>query len=406
MTDAISRGQRILFLTELFPYPPAVAGDAVYGRGVIETWASVADITVLCAESGADRNLGHPQVTWRVVGPQRTGRAKSVGSRFPLIAWKSSTAHYREALAALLQEGRWDAIVLESLGLAFALPIVAAYRHRNPDTKLVYVSHEWEYQTRSSKYRSYGLSLPKRLAASLDLHKVRYWENLLIRSCDVVTVINTADVNSFRVVDGSRKYLVVLPGYSGPVTAVRAVTDAVPRRVLILGGRRSEQKQQVLLDWLDVAYDYLESAGIEILVVGDIPELLRARVQSDYPSVQVLGFAEDLESVISQARAGLIVDTVGGGFKIRLLSHVFQRLPIIGLSEAIVGLPTPEGEGYLAAATLADLRELVCTAVDQPALLDAVQNRAFEDCEKEFSWTDRAQALQAALGNDAGSVLV
>ena len=407
MSDVVSRpAQSVLYLTKVFPYPPAVAGDAVYTRGVIEALATFANVTALCADSGAERRLGHTGVTWQVVEPQRTGRAGSVASKYPLIAWKGATAAYRRALGALLREGAWDTIVLDNIGLAFALPLTRAYQRAHSGTKLVYVSHEWEYPTRSGKYGSYTMSLPKRLAAALDLRKVRNWENALIRECDIVTVINTADAASFRTIDSSRKYLPILPGYDGPVTAAREVTDDVPRRVLILGGRRSEQKQQVLLDWLEVADDRLVSAGIETVVVGDIPDDLRARVVEGYPGVEVLGFADDLETVISQARAGLIVDTVGSGFKLRLLSHVFQRLPIVGLSEAIDGLPTPEGEGYLAAATLTDLVQLVRKALDEPRLLNAVQERAFADCEREFSWDERARTLRTALEDGVDDVLV
>lgn len=400
------RAPRVLYLTKVFPYPPAVAGDAVYSRGVVEAMATFASVTVLCADSGAERQLGHAGVTWHVVGPQRTGKAGSVGSKFPLIAWKGATTHYRRALGKLLHEGVWDTIALDNIGLAFALPLAKAYRRAHPATKLVYVSHEWEYPTRSGKYGSYAMSVPKRLAAALDLHKVRHWENALIRDCDIVTVINTADVASFRTIDSSRKYLPILPGYDGSVVAARKITEDVPRRVLLLGGRRSEQKQQVLLDWLGVAYDRLVSVGIEIAVVGDIPDDLRARVIEGYPNVKVLGFADDLGAVTSQARAGLIVDTVGSGFKLRLLSHVFQRLPIMGLSEAIDGLPTPEGEGYLGAATLGDLVQLVCTSLDELKLLNAIQERAFADCESEFSWSERARILRTAIEDGANDVLV
>ncbi|GAB2738650.1 glycosyltransferase [Sinomonas soli] len=391
--------KRILYLTKVFPYEPAGAGDSVYSRGVIEAWSTVANVTVLCADSGARRRFGQRRVNWQIVDPPRTTRAGSVMSVLPLIAWKGATRAYRQELSALLRQNAWDAIVLDNIGVAFALPKARSYRRKYPTTKLVYVSHEWEYPTRAGKYRSYKIGFWKKLAAAFDLRKVRHWENALIRHCNIVTVINPADADSFRTIDPAPKYLPILPGYDGPVVTVRDITEAVPRRVLILGGRRSEQKQQVLLDWLHVAYERLESAGIETLVVGDIPDKLRAQIVEDYPRVEVVGFAEDLGAVIKDARAGLIVDTVGSGFKLRLLSHVFQRLPVVGLSGAIVGLPTPEGEGYLAAPTLADLVDLVCTALEQPDLLDAVQKRAFVDCEQEFSWAERAQVLRKAVGH-------
>ena len=399
-------GCRILYLTKVLPYPPAVAGDSVYGRGLIEALASVAEVTVICANSGADHGSGKAEVDWRIVGAVRSGRAKSVFSRWPLIAWKGATPDYVAELDALLQLEGWDAIVLADLGLAHALPRAVAYRLSHPEVKLVYVSHEWEYSSRSGKYRSYRVNPLVRLMTQLDVMKVKRWEDSLIRRCDIVTVIATPDLVPFRMIDPSRKYLLLTPGYDGPVTSSRQITDVTPRRVLMLGGRRGEHKQQVLVDWLAAAYARLLAAGIGLAIAGDIDDELRQRVLREYPGTRVLGYVEDLDSVVAEARVGLIADTVGGGFKLRLLTQVFHRLPIVGLAAAVNGLPTPAGDGYLAAPSLDELVTLICEVVDDLELLNAVQNRAYNDCARAFSWDERARALTAAIYDRTGGALV
>lgn len=407
MSSTMRHRPRILYLTKVVPYPPAVTGDAVYTRGVIEACAAVADVTAVCAGTETDREPAPDGIDWHVVDGPRPGRAGSVLSPLPLIAWKGATAGFGAEVERLLTEGQgWDAVVLDNIGTAHALGPVATFRRRHPATRVVYVSHEWEHATRASKYGHYRLSPATRALAAVDLAKVRRWEDRLIRTADVVTVINEADLIPFRRIDSSHKYLVLTPGYDGPVTTGRTLTDQTPRRLLIVGGRRSAQKQQILLDWLEVAERPLSEAGVEQVVVGDLDERLRDRLAHEYPRVRVAGFAPDLEAEIAEARAGLVVDTVGGGFKLRLLSHVFQRLPIIGLESAIDGLPTPAGEGYLAARSLDGLVRLVLDAIDRPDVLDVVQQRAFSDCAHDFSWADRARALAAVLGGDASSVLV
>lgn len=397
---------RVLYLTKVLPYPPSVTGDAVYSRGLIEAWSTVAEVTVLCAANGGDNDGRTPGAHWIITNFQRSGRAGSVISPFPLIAWKGARSDFRERLEVLLEDAGWDAIVLDNIGMAHALPQAEEYRLKHPGTRLIYVSHEWEYPTRARKYEHYRMGVARRFMAGLDLRKIERWENALIRKTDIVTVINSSDLDPFRRIDPSPKYLPVPPGYDGAVAHTRTITSAVPRRVVLLGGRRSQQKQQILLDWLDVGYDALIAAGIDVVIVGDIGDDLRAKVARQYPMVHVLGFAPDLEAVIAQARAGLVVDTVGGGFKIRLLSQVFQRLPIVGLASAISGLPTREGDGYAAAATIEELVDLVCEIIDQPERLDALQQRAFADCASEFSWAQRAAKLAAVLGPSADQVLL
>lgn len=406
MQDEAQPRCRILFLTKVFPYPPAVAGDSVYCRGLIEALASVADVTAICADSGADHGSGNPEVDWRIVGSVRSGRAKSVFSRWPLIAWKGATPDYLAELDALLQMQAWDAIVLSNLGLAHALPRTVAYRASHPEVKLVYVSHEWEYSSRTRKYRSYRINLLVRLMAEIDARKVKRWEDSLITRCDIVTVIANPDLVPFRMIDPSRKYLPLTPGYDGPATSSRQITDATPRRVLMLGGRRGEHKQQVLLEWLAAAYTRLCAADIEIAIAGDIDDELRRRVLREYPRTRVLGYVEDLESVVADTRVGLIADTVGGGFKLRLLPQVFHRLPIVGLAAAVNGLPTPAGSGYLTAPSLKDLAALICDVIDDLELLNAVQNRAYSDCAQAFSWQERAHKLVAAICDRPEAALV
>jgi glycosyltransferase involved in cell wall biosynthesis len=148
------------------------------------------------------------------------------------------------------------------------------------------------------------------------------------------------------------------------------------------------------------------AANIEMIVAGDIDDELRQQVLRRYPKIRVLGFVEDLGPLTAEARAGLIADTVGGGFKLRLLPHVFHRLPIVGLTTAVDGLPTPAGMGYLAAASLDELATLVCDVIDNLERLNAVQNRAYDDCAGAFSWQQCANSLTAAIGDSTGTSLV
>lgn len=395
---------RVLYLTKVYPYPPATAGDAVYSRGIIEAVSETCEVTALCADSGAERS-DSAGLDWHITGPQRPGRAGSVMSSLPLLAWKGATADFTARLKQLLQRS-WDAIVLDNLGLAHALPAALDFRARNPGTKLVYISHEYELPTRSAKYDSYDLSLAKRIVTARDLLKVQRAEEELLRQCDIVTVINTADLVPFRKIDGGRKYLDLSPGYNGPVVASRRITEETPRRVLLLGGRRSEQKRQILLDWMAVAYERLCAAGIEMVIVGDMEERLREKLRREYPMTQTLGFVADLERLIASGRMGVIADTVGGGFKMRLLSHVFERLPMVGLEGAISGLPTLSGRGYLTSPGLQTLVDLVCEIIDDVDLLNLLHDRAFDDCIAAYSWQNRAEAFAKALGPDADSVLV
>lgn len=388
----------ILFLEKVMPYPPAYTGDVVYSRGLVEAVSEWAQVSVLCADVGATGPKSD-LVDWHITGQQRSGRKGSVFSRWPLVAWKGSRADYHRELDRLLTR-KWDAIVLDNIGTVHALPKAEAYRRANPRTRLVHVSHEHEQTARGKKYGAYGMNPVLRLATDLDLRKVGRAEERLISSCDLVTVLNEGDAAKYAEVVPRQRYLMLTPGYDGPIAPPRLITAETPRRVVLLGGRRSEQKQQVLLDWLEVGHPTLKAAGIETQLVGDIPEDLRRRIEAAFPDVDVRGYVDDTDEVIAQSRAGLIVDTLGGGFKLRLLTHVFGRLPIIGLEESIEGLPTRSGHGYLGAQTLEGLAQLVVENIDDFDRLNQIKDAAFTACAGNFSWQARAKDLIEALGGE------
>jgi polysaccharide biosynthesis protein PslH len=398
------RKPNILYLTKVFPYPPATAGDAVYTRGIIESLMNHANLTVLCSENGSTQ-IKNPSICWINTGAQKKGQIGSILSKWPLISWRNSTRQFHNALNTELQKS-WDAIVLDSLGLAHALDSVKNYKNKHPKTKTFYISLECEYQTRKSKYSAYNLNFTKKIFATLDLWKVKKYEDKLLIDCDVVTVINVADVSTFKKVAPSNKYLPFSPGYSDNIVCDRKIDGQTPRKILLLGGRKSEQKKQILLDWMKLSYDTILAAGIDVVVAGDMDDNLRDVMKEKYPKVTVCGFVNDLTELIQTARMGLIVDTVGGGFKMRLLSHVFERLPIIGLSDAISGLPTNEGTGYIGAATLDSLLKKVLTTIDDDELLNNLHNRAFNDCITKYSWDSRSELFIKIISDSGHDILI
>lgn len=79
---------------------------------------------------------------------------------------------------------------------------------------------------------------------------------------------------------------------------------------------------------------------------------------------------------------------------------------MVGLGDAIDGLPTQEGAGYLGAPDLGALVDQVIAATDDLDVLNTLHDTAYSDCAEAFSWETRARDFVTALGPDAPSVLV
>jgi glycosyltransferase involved in cell wall biosynthesis len=360
----------------------------------------VSDLTVLAQTNGEVPvgELRRDGVDWHFVPAAHRWRPLSLLTTLPNLPWRSATPAYRRELVALL-EFPWDCVILDHFASAHVLPWIAAWRRRHPDGRLLYVAHEHERTTRNEKYACYGGNLLRLLAMKIDGWKIGRWEDKILRTADIVSLINGAARHLFEASVPNGRYITTTPGYDGSRVEHRKIDASVPRRVALLGGRGSLHKQHVLVDWLDAAAERFARAGVDLDVIGDIGPALRETLQKRFPNVRFSGFVDDLTAHLQTCRLGVVPDTIGRGVKIRLASYIFARVPMAGFKGAIAGLPIRANHDFAEAPTLRALADTCIRLVDDFDRLNRLQNNAFAACEHGFDWTTRGQAIVEAIRN-------
>src|SRR6185369_4033350 len=104
-------------------------------------------------------------------------------------------------------------------------------------------------------------------------------ERALARHADLVTSNSPDDCQKFRDALQGRAAEFLPPGYDGPCTPERHISDAIPRRAIIVGSFDWIAKRVSLEDFLDVADPQFAKAGIELYVVGSAEEAFLARLR-------------------------------------------------------------------------------------------------------------------------------
>jgi glycosyltransferase involved in cell wall biosynthesis len=148
--------------------------------------------------------------------------------------------------------------------------------------------------------------------------------------------------------------------------------------------------------FLDIADPRMVAAGIEVRVVGDIPDDFRHAMERRYRSVTFTGFVSDPTPHLA-ARIAVAAEPIGGGFKMKLLEYIFRRLPVAVLKDCAAGLPPQVLAGTLLYEDLHSLVDGIVAMIDDPARLNDLQDRAFAAADRLFDWADRGQALLAAI---------
>ena len=389
---------RCLWITRVAPYPPFVGGDFSYSARLIESLgAAGVELTVLTHDSGGTVPPPTAGVEWVLVPFKDRGRIRSLLGRTPSIVHRFSSPEIRAGLAAQLRERSWDSVLIDSVAVAGAMDSMRHLRGGSRSIPLVYVSHNHEESVRRQLAANCRRRSPTCLALGLDAAKTIPIERRLVEDSDLVTVVSNHDAALFRRRAPSKRYLVLTPGYDeAPVTA-RTIDKTRPRRVVLLGSYAWIAKQLNLWRFLQEGAGPLGRAGIGIDIVGMMPADFEHRIRATFPGVTLTGQVDRVEPYLAQARLGVVAEQIGGGFKLKVLDYVFNRLPVASLAGSVAGTPLAAGDSIVEFPDVAQLVKGIIGMIDDVPLLNAVQEAAYRACQGRFVSADRGIALAAAI---------
>lgn len=393
---------RCLWLTRYLPYPPFYGGDALYSKNMIEALAEAGvSVTVLCYAWDEEHAVPPPGAggsNWKVIPPIGRTSWKTLLGDLPSIADRFRSHACTAALRDLLSNNTWDAVIVDQIGAAgLADGIEAMLPSEHPRPALVYLSHNHENSVRRLIATQYAGNPAKKLALRREAAKVARLEAQLLAQSDIVTANTEEDAALFRADHPACAPVVVTPGYSGPIVSARVIDENTPRRATIVGSFGWIAKQMNLEAFLRVAEPKFVAAGAEIEILGAMPASYKTKIERAYPTVLVRGSYDDVAPYFADTRLGLVPEQSGGGFKHKVLSYAFCRVPVAALNGSVAGMPLADGDGILYAPDMAALADTCLAVIDDFALLNRLQDNAFTAVERAFDWADRGNSLAKAI---------
>jgi polysaccharide biosynthesis protein PslH len=400
LTEVGANPLRCLWLTRVDPVTPD-AGDLTYSLHLLSSLGrSGVRLSVLTLRRAGDsrrRAAIDNAVEWSTVSRESNreigGRLaiRSIFSRLPNVASQYNTASFRRALQVQMARD-WDAIVVDHLGMGWVWPWVEAYRHRKPTVVSVFIAHQCEGEARRRMARNFRGNILRKIALRADATKVGRLERKLVSESNLVSAITAEDLRGFGGLD---KIVLLSPGYAGPRVAYRDINDATPRRAVILGSAVWLAKQMNLIEFLAAADELFHQRRIELWVVGNVADHLP--VKNHFHATRFLGFVPDLEPILSSVRIGIVAERTGGGFKLKTLDYIFNRVPIAAIKGSIAGLPLRPEVDYLSFESMPQLAQGIAALIDDIGRLNSLQQAAYKKCESGFDWSDRGQTLRDAI---------
>lgn len=394
---------RCLWLTLADP-EPRHNGQYVYSGGLIDSLAetgSEVEVLGLSRPESARRNgTREAHVVWWLPGTSLDpvqARWGSLASSLPHTAYRCRTPAIRHVLDDLLQRDGWDAIVFDGISVGWALgPVLDHYAGRARRPKLIYVSHNHEESLRTQVAESQREFL-RRQVVRLDAAKVSRLERDLVESVDYVTAITPEDLRLYQPLRGSRPMGVVTPGYCGRKLAERHIGPGQPRRAVIVGSFDWIAKRMNLEEFVEVADPLFAEHGAELMAVGSAEERFLEGLRRRTEASAFTGTVPDVTRYMDEARIAIVPERNGGGFKLKVLEYIFNRLPVFALSGSFAGVPLVHGESVMLFPDHEALARGVLDAIDDLDWLNTLQERAFATCRDRFNWSSRGHQILSAI---------
>ena len=388
---------RILWVIRTLPFPQT-SGDRVYSAEFIRAIAEAgAAVTVLGLATGTPPESGFDKITWIPVKAEPRHSLAAAAMALPLVAAKNSPAAFRQAFREALHKQKPDLVVLDSYAAGWVLDELGS-----DAPPLCYVAHNWEEQITRDIAREFHGSLPKRVFLKLNAARTRRLERRMVARAGLVVALTESDRRNLLQAAPQKPAILIPPGFAGATRAHRVISAEVPRRVVMLGSVQWIAKQMNLATFLGAADPAFAKAGISLEIVGDVAEEFRQAWTPKLKATQFAGFADDVNAVLDQARMGLLIDSLGGGFKLKVLSYLQARTPVAALSGSFEGIPDSVARHFLVAPDADQLVAAIVNAIDDLPRLNAMQGAASIAAQGQFDWPENGRRFVAALASASG----
>jgi glycosyltransferase involved in cell wall biosynthesis len=150
-------------------------------------------------------------------------------------------------------------------------------------------------------------------------------------------------------------------------------------------------------EFVTVADPLFAATAAELHVVGSGEPSFLEQMRKAVKATVFTGTVETIDTHLDQARIAVVPERSGGGFKLKVLEYVFNRLPILALDGSIAGVPLRHNDSILLCENHQALARNVVRAMDDLDLLNRMQDRAYQACRDRFDWMTRGQTLAAAM---------
>lgn len=385
---------RVLFLTELLPYP-LVSGAKIRAYYVLRHLAARHQVTLLSFVRADDRpgDVAHLEsiVDQVLTIPLRRSWPRNIRAMLVSLATGQPAIITREAIGAMSNRVR---------GLLAARDIDIIHADQIPMAQYGLLGKEAGVGTLLDQHNAtfqivrrlarHERSPAKWLFLQREARAFARYEVEVCRRFDHVTFVTEEDRQALSAQSPGEMladHSTVIPICVDP-GAVRPVTPALaPFRVTHVGTMYWPPNVEGMLWFFETVWPHVRSqapAACLTLIGKNPPKAIQALAGQS--GVEVLGYVEDLDPYLAETAAFVVPLRAAGGMRVKILDAWCWGLPIVSTTIGAEGISVQDGDNILIADEPAGLAHAVVRLLCEPDLHRRLRTAGRRWVEARYDW--------------------
>jgi glycosyltransferase involved in cell wall biosynthesis len=316
---------------------------------------AVTQVAFLPADVPASASQEIVEAGIRMIGVPRGGSyraadlVRGIAGHTPFSVLNYTRAGMKQTIGRLLDERRYDIVLLEGIHMAEYLALLRRAQSR-PAVVCDWHNIESEILVRYSRNAAAG---PRKWYARNAAHKLENYERSFVNQCDLHVTVSERDRDTVAKAYGSAAPVVVIEN-GVPLdyyTDYRPGCDAKRFRLLFVGAMDYHANVEAACRFAAEVWPQVRAAlpHLVFTIVGRKPVAAVRALAGN--GIEVTGTVADVRPYYAEATAAVIPLQVGGGTRIKILEAMASRVPVVSTSLGAEGLDAIPGKHYLQADT-------------------------------------------------------
>jgi len=394
--------QRILFLTQLLPYPLNSGGKITIFK-TLHFLAKNHDVDLVC-HAWSREDWSHEALFRRMVRefvmldlkrkPLLPHLLLQNLSGRPFFVFRDFSRAMETAVRHQLQTNTYDLIYTD----IFMMPYVPPHFPRKTILEKLNVEAELV-----SRYRSLLGNPVSKILLSIEARNLWRFELAGSASVDLTITLTEKDKLSLVSRGAEGRKIVVIPPAAKVDDTQPVELDLSSRDIVHIGTGHWPPNVDGLL-WFVREVLPLVLRGVpdaRLKIIGKEPPR-RIRRLHDGKHIFVFGYVEDLDEIYRQTGVFIVPLRMGGGIRIKILEALAQRMPIVTTSVGCEGIGTEHGRHLLIGDTAEDFARCTVEFLLNPTLRKQLGGEGRIFVQSRFGADRRHRLLTDAIQPEGG----